>query len=68
MMDADVAAALDRFIAERDRPPLGRMTREEAVEVIVRDWLMAQGHLPLPGEETPIVPALAAADVPPARS
>ena len=60
----DLLAGLDRFIADRDRPPRGRMERNEAIAVIVRDWLMAQGFLDIPGETDEITPALEAADVP----
>ena len=52
------------FMAERDEPPRGRMTYDDAVNVIVRDWLMSQGYVPLPGEADGITPALEAADVP----
>lgn len=55
---------LDRFIADRDRPPLGRMTRDQAIDAIVRDWLMGQGYIPLPDDQDSITPALDAADVP----
>ena len=55
---------LDRFIEDRDRPPRGHMTRDEAISVIVRDWLMSQGYLQLPDDPNPITPALQAAKVP----
>lgn len=55
---------LDRFIEDRDRPPRGHMTRDEAISVIVRDWLMSQGYIPLPDDPNPITPALQAAEVP----
>lgn len=63
-LDPALVSGLDRFIAERDAPPDGRMSRVDAVNVIVQDWLMGQGYLPLPDETTRITPALQAADVP----
>lgn len=55
---------LDQFIADRDQPPRDRMSYADAVNVIVTDWLMAQGYLALLDDASPIVPALQAADVP----
>jgi len=55
---------LDRFIDDRDRPPSGRMSRDEAVSGIVRDWLMSQGYVPLPDDPDTIRTALDAAGVP----
>ena len=60
---AELHDGLARFIADRDEPPRGRMTPDDAVNVIVRDWLMAQGYIPLPGAD-PVLPATAAARVP----
>lgn len=39
---------IDKYVARAAVPPNVRLTREEAVEVIVRDWLQSQGYLPLP--------------------
>jgi hypothetical protein len=55
---------LEQFIADRDQPPRDRMSYADAVNVIITDWLMAQGYLALPDDPSPIVPALEAADVP----
>lgn len=63
-VDDALLEGLDRFIADRDRPPRGHMTREQAVSVIVRDWLMSQGYVPLPDDPDTITTALEAADVP----
>jgi len=63
-LDLELKAGLDRFITARDEPPQGRMSTEDAINVIVRDWLMGQGYLPLPGERTPVKPALNAARTP----
>lgn len=63
-LDDTILKGLDRFIEDRDRPPRGLMTRDEAISVIVRDWLMSQGYIPLPDDSNPITPALEAAEVP----
>lgn len=63
-LDEDLQAALARFIRDRNVPPQGEMSPEAAINVIVGDWLMAQGYLPLPNQQDAILPALDAADVP----
>ena len=66
---ADTLAALDRFIAKSDVPPSPRLSRESAIEVVVRDWLMGQGYLAIPSppgesgsDKQPVVPALHVTD------
>lgn len=61
-LDVDLVEALEAFIEERDAPPAARMSWNEAINVVLRDWLTGQGYLALPDEE--IVPALEAANVP----
>lgn len=63
-LDDALLEGLDRFIEDRDRPPRGHMVRDEALSVIVRDWLMSQGYFPLPDDPNPITPAFQAAEVP----
>tara|TARA_R110002020_G_scaffold14227_18_gene50527 strand:+ start:670 stop:882 length:213 start_codon:yes stop_codon:yes gene_type:complete len=63
-LDADLRDGLARFIADRDEPPHGRMSPGDAVNVIVRDWLMGQGYIPLPGDDAALTPARDAAHVP----
>lgn len=63
-VDDALLEGLDRFIVDRDRPPRGHMTRDEAVSLIVRDWLMSQGYVPLPNDPDTITTALDAAEVP----
>lgn len=63
-VEATLLGALDSFIDQRDEPPNPRMTRQEAVNVILADWLVAQGFLPLRDESEPVVNALDAARVP----
>jgi hypothetical protein len=60
-LDADLVAALDAFIAQRGSADL---SRSAAVNVIVQDWLISQGYLPLPDADAPVVDALTAAEVP----
>ena len=55
---------LEGFIADRNEPPRGKMSYDDAVNVIVRDWLMAQGYIALPDDPDTIKPALDAAIVP----
>ena len=63
-IEDDLLDGVEQFIADRDEPPRGRMSHEDAVNVIVRDWLMAQGYIALPGDQDSITPALDAAVVP----
>lgn len=63
-LEAELLEGLDRFIADRNEPPRGQMTQEDAINVILRDWLMGQGYIALPGATDAIVPALEAARVP----
>jgi hypothetical protein len=54
----EIDAGLERFIEASDKPPTPRMGREEAVELIVRDWLQSQGFVPFPdGSTSAPVPA-----------
>lgn len=63
-LDDDLLDGLENFITDRDQPPLGKMTYAAAVNVALRDWLMSQGYVALPGDSDSIVPALEAAEVP----
>lgn len=63
-LDRALREGLERFIADRDRPPATRMSEEQAINVIVGDWLMGQGYMPFPDDEQGITTALEAADVP----
>ena len=49
-LDAATLAALDRFIDKSDEPPAPRLSRQEAINVVVQDWLMGQGFMPIPQE------------------
>src|SRR5690554_6244916 len=64
VIEDDLLAALERFISHRDEPPRGRMTRTDAINVILRDWLVGQGYLELPPDQGAITNALEAAKVP----
>ena len=63
-LEEDLLGGIDQFIAVRNEAPNGKMTHDDAVNVIVRDWLMGQGYIPLPGSPDDIRPALEAAHVP----
>ncbi|MET3900422.1 hypothetical protein ABIB57_004388 [Devosia sp. UYZn731] len=63
-LDEELLDGVEQFIADRDEPPNGKMSYDDAVNVIVRDWLMAQGYVSLPDDEAGITPALEAANVP----
>lgn len=63
-LEAELLDGIERFIADRDEPPRGKMTYDDAINVIVRDWLMGQGYVCLPDEPDSIAPALEAANVP----
>jgi hypothetical protein len=63
-LDEDLLDGIEQFIADRDEAPRGKMTYADAINVIVRDWLMGQGYLELPGDPDGVVPALEAARVP----
>lgn len=63
-LDEELLDGVEQFIADRNEPPLGKMTFEDAVNVIVRDWLTGQGYKPLPDQPDEILPAVEAARVP----
>ena len=63
--EEDLLDGVENFIADRNEPPRGKMSHDDAVNGIVRDWLMGQGYLSLPDEPPDqIIPALQAARVP----
>jgi hypothetical protein len=63
-LDEELLDGVEQFIADRDEPPRDKMTYDDAVNVIVRDWLMSQGYIPLPNADDAIIPALEAARCP----
>ena len=63
-LEDDLLDGVENFIADRDEPPRGKMNYDDAVNVIVRDWLMAQGYVDLPTDPDKITTALDAALVP----
>ena len=63
-LEEDLLDGLEQFIAARDEPPRGKMTYDDAINVIVQDWLMGQGFIPLPDDPDAIIPALDAANIP----
>nr|WP_314257331.1 hypothetical protein [uncultured Devosia sp.] len=63
-LEEDLLDGLENFIADRDQPPRGKMSYDDAVNIAVRDWLMSQGYLALPDDPDTIVTAFDAAEVP----
>lgn len=63
-LDEELLDGIEQFIADRDEPPRGKMTYDDAINVMVRDWLMGQGYIPPPGDADEITPALEAGKVP----
>ena len=63
-LDEELLDGIEQFISDRDEPPHGKMTHQDAINVIVRDWLTGQGYLSLPDDPDGIVTALEAAKVP----
>jgi len=51
-LTSELLSGIDRLIADRDTPPTPRLSREEALQMIVRDWLQGQGYVALPDGET----------------
>lgn len=52
-LDHALLDELEQFRADRNGPPRGRMAYDDAINVIVKDWLLGQGYVPLSedGEE-----------------
>ena len=63
-LDDALLAGIEQFIAHRNEPPRGKMSHDDAVNVIVEDWLIAQGYMALPDDTGTATKALDAADVP----
>ena len=62
-LTAELEAGLEKFIEDRDVAPNPRLTRDEALQTIVRDWLQGQGFVPLPDGDR-VVPVAQASRVP----
>jgi hypothetical protein len=63
-LDEELLDGVEQFIADRDEPPRGKMTYDDAINVIVRDWLMGQGYIPLPDDPDDITLVTEAPRVP----
>jgi hypothetical protein len=63
-LDEELLDGVEQFIADRDEPPRGKMTYDDAINVIVRDWLMGQGYIPLPDDPDDIALVTEASKVP----
>ena len=65
-VDAELLAGVDKFIEDRDERPSGRITRNQAVVMVIRDWLQAQGYLALEND-LELLPILNKIDLPSAE-
>lgn len=64
-LDEELLDGIENFIADHDASPRDKMTFDDAVNTMLRDWLMGQGYLAIRGdEEVEVVTALDAAEVP----
>lgn len=64
-LEEELLDGIEQFIAARDEPPRRKMSYDDAVNVIIKDWLMSPGYLLLPQDIAgAITPALEAAEVP----
>lgn len=63
-LEEELLDGVEQFIADRDEPPRGKMTYDDAINVIVRDWLMGQGYIPLPDDPDDITPVVESSRVP----
>ncbi|WP_375451795.1 hypothetical protein [uncultured Devosia sp.] len=47
-LDEDLINGLDRFIADRDGAPAGHLSRNDAINAILREWLTDQNYIHRP--------------------
>ena len=50
-LDEDLIAGLDNFIADHIDPEAGTLSRNDAVNRILRDWLTSQGYVAADNEQ-----------------
>jgi hypothetical protein len=63
-LDEELLDGIEQFIADQNEPRAGRRGYDEAVNVIVQDWLTAQGYYALPGADDDIITVAEASDLP----
>ncbi len=58
-LSPELTIGVDRLVENLDVPPNPRLSREQALQMIVRDWLQGQGYVPLPdgGRVIPVTAA-----------
>lgn len=61
-LDTELLGGLERFRRQQSDGGIA-LSREDAANVILRDWLQGQGYLPIPGDKKHTT-AAAAAKVP----
>lgn len=50
-LDEDLIAGLDNFIADHVDPEAGNLSRNDAINRILRDWLTGQGYVAADSEQ-----------------
>lgn len=61
-LTAELLSGIDRLIDDQDVPPNPRLSREEALQMIVGDWLQGQGYVAMPDGKK-VVPVTAASRI-----
>ena len=56
-IDDEMMDGIENFIADRDESPRGKMSLDDAVYVMIKDWLMSQGYISISDEPAFDVPA-----------
>lgn len=44
-LDADLLPGIDRFVADRSQSSAGAISRNDAINRILRDWLQREGYI-----------------------
>ena len=55
-LEAELHDGIEQFIADRAEAPRGRLNYDDAVSVIIRDWLIGPGYIPPPGAPDAVTP------------
>ena len=50
-LDEDLIAGIDSFIADHTDPEAGNLSRNDAINRILRDWLTGQGYVAADAEQ-----------------
>jgi hypothetical protein len=44
-LDADLLPGIDRFVADHSQTSAGQLSRNDAINRILRDWLQREGYI-----------------------